>query len=329
VVYVDTYATGAYYGTLLALNEQSGRLLWSFQIIGNMLATPAVVNGVVYVTDDHQTLYARNAMTGAPLWSYTGVSSYAAPTVVNGVVYVGSTAVNATTGKLLWRNSGVPGGFKNTAAVVNGVVYGVTGNGTLSALNAATGAVLWTYQDFSVRLVTSPAVANGVVYASLHGALYAFNATTGAKLWSRGSMFGYSLPAVANGVVYVSEGGKLYALDAATGAVIWSVDSISYEGFDSPVVANGVIHVSSGYSNMGYPGDTLYAIDASTGAKLWQYTGDNEFTPSWQTVGCSPGPGTTRSFTPSSPRFDRSRRHTSSRSHMRRCLARSEAAPLR
>jgi outer membrane protein assembly factor BamB len=203
VVYIDTYSPNLYYGTLLALNEQSGRLLWSFQIIGNMLASPAVVNGVVYVTDDHQTLYARNAMTGAPLWSYTGVSPYASPTVVNGVVYVGSTAVNATTGKLLWSASGVPGSFGNTAAVVNGVVYGVAGNGTLSALNAATGAVLWTYQDFDVKLTASPAVANGVVYASLHTAVYAINATTGAKLWSYDDGARHTSPSVANGVVYI------------------------------------------------------------------------------------------------------------------------------
>ena len=55
-------------------------------------------------------LYALNASTGAKLWSYTtGVAINSSPAVVNGVVYIGSE------------------------------------DGTVYALNASTGAKLWSY----------------------------------------------------------------------------------------------------------------------------------------------------------------------------------------
>jgi outer membrane protein assembly factor BamB len=269
VVYVNTSALNVYLGSIYAFDELSGRLLWGHTILGEMLSSPTVVNGVVYFTNsfDGGMLYALNATTGAPLWTYpcatsnTCVSPWASPIVVNGVVYVGSAAVNATTGKLLWINSVFPGDFPFTSAVVNGMVYGVSDNGgraspdgRLSALTTTTGAVLWTYQDVNVKFRGTPAVANGVVYASTQTGVYAVNATTGAKVWGYDDGVAHPSPIVANGVVYV---GSL-ALDATTGAPLWSISA------NSVAMANGVLYALAGNS--------LYALDASTGAGLWSYT---------------------------------------------------------
>jgi outer membrane protein assembly factor BamB len=50
-----------------------------------------VANGVVYVGSGDDNLYALNAATGTPLWSYTtGGAVGSSPAVANGVVYVGS-----------------------------------------------------------------------------------------------------------------------------------------------------------------------------------------------------------------------------------------------
>jgi outer membrane protein assembly factor BamB len=46
---------------------------------------------VVYVASDDNSIYVLNAQTGAKLWSYaTGNGVGASPAVVNGVVYIGS-----------------------------------------------------------------------------------------------------------------------------------------------------------------------------------------------------------------------------------------------
>lgn len=52
--------------------------------------TPAVANGVVYVSTWYGGLYALDANTGVQLWSSTGLETVGPPTVADGVVYVGS-----------------------------------------------------------------------------------------------------------------------------------------------------------------------------------------------------------------------------------------------
>jgi outer membrane protein assembly factor BamB len=159
--------------------------------------------------------------------------------------------------------------FESSPAVVNGVVYYGSDNGTFYALNASTGALLWSYttpQGNSV--ISSPAVMNGVVYFSStnDGNLYALNASTGALLWSDpiADHFGSS-PAVANGVVYICGNYyDIYAVNASTGAILWS-RQIGSQLTSSPAVANGVVYVGGGY------GGIVYALDANTGAQLWSF----------------------------------------------------------
>ena len=259
-----------------ALNVSTGAYLWSYPISIDG-STPAVANGVVYVSSTDGHLYALNATTGAYLWSYsTGYTIYSSPTVSNSVVYFGSTngdlyALNATSGAYLW--SYYTGGtiYFSSPAVANGVVYiGSYGGGAIYALNATTGGYLWSYGTGNIY-ASSPAVANGVVYIGSYsnGDLYALNATTGGYIWSYSTGGAiYSSPAVANGVVYFgSENNDLYALNATTGGYLWSYYTGNYV-VSSPAVANGVVYVGS-------ESRYLYAINASSGGYLWSYPTGN------------------------------------------------------
>jgi len=69
-----------------ALDASTGAMLWSYSTIGPVDSSPAVANGVVYVTDD-ANVYGLNARTGALLWSYVtdGDPSPSSPAVMNGV----------------------------------------------------------------------------------------------------------------------------------------------------------------------------------------------------------------------------------------------------
>ena len=132
---------------------------------------------------------------------------FGAPAVANGTVYVGSWnaklyafdaagSANCTagaTGKTctpLWT-AATTSSIGGTPAVANGVVYTVSGNGTLSAFDAAgstdcSGTVtaktctpLWHSAAGTGGYVTSssPAVANGVVYfSSTNGGTYGYDA---------------------------------------------------------------------------------------------------------------------------------------------------------
>jgi eukaryotic-like serine/threonine-protein kinase len=158
----------------------------------------------------------------------------------------------------------------SSPAVVNGVVYVASIDGSLLALDASTGGTRWTYGAGSI--VSSPAVANGVVYVgSENGNVYALSASTGAKLWTftTGSSI-ESSATVANGVVYMgSDDHKVYALNASTGAKLWSFTTGDAAGGvgSSPAVANGVVYTSSADGH-------FYALNASTGAYQWSWAID-------------------------------------------------------
>ncbi len=142
-------------------------------------------------------------------WMFTtGSSILASPTVVNGIVYVGSWdgyeyAINSATRQMVWKTFlgitqqqklcyGKSVGVTSSAAVQNGVLYVGGGDGYLYALNTADGSVVWKtllgappYYNYA-----SPVVYNNRVYTGLssycdppftHGKLLAFNISDGSQ----------------------------------------------------------------------------------------------------------------------------------------------------
>jgi len=249
--------------------------LWRFKTGDSVTSSPAVSDGIVYVGNWDNNLYAIDAVTGKEKWRFAaGYWVLSSPAVSNGIVYVGSEdknlyAIDAVTGKEKWRFA-TGGRVYSSPAVLNGVVYvGSYDSKNLYAIDAVTGKEKWRFATGS-GVTSSPAVVNGVIYVgSDDGNLYAIDAVMGKEQWrfATGNTV-YSSPAVANGVVYVGNyNGNLYAIDAVTGKEQWRfatgnmVDS-------SPAVSNGVVYVGSMDNN-------LYAIDAMTGKEQWRFaTGD-------------------------------------------------------
>ncbi len=179
-------------------------------------STPAVANGVVYVSAG--SLYAYDAAGNTncsgtpkvctPLWKgQVNSASYSSPNVVNGVVYVGGggsamlytfDAAGSTncsgTPKVcqpLWQGSTAAGGSQgaiSAPAFANGVVYIAAGDGSLYAFDGngktnCSGSPVVCTQLWSAHVggsapppQTAPAVANGTVYYA-NGTLYAFDAS--------------------------------------------------------------------------------------------------------------------------------------------------------
>lgn len=180
-------------GNVYAINATNGNILWNYTTGATVGSSPAVVDGIVYVSSNDGSVYALNANNGTKLWNYTinsavnnTIVSTSSPAVVNGVVYVGST------------------------------------NESVYALNAANGKKIWSYtadapetQPIEVPLfVSSPAVVGDVVYIGLGDNIYALNATSGVELWNyvTGGLI-ESSPSVVNGVLYVgSDDGSVYAI---------------------------------------------------------------------------------------------------------------------
>lgn len=241
---------------------------WTAHTEDNILSSPTVANGLVYIGSGHR-LFAFNANTGVERWaSFTNVIFYSSPAVVNGLVYIGSWdgklyAFNANTGELQW-NSSTGSHIWSSPTVINGRVYVGSQAGKLYAFDAKTGALQWTASTDSAIFYSSPAVVNGFVYVGTYaGKLYAFDAATGIRKWASlaGSHISSS-PAVANGLVFVgSIDAQLYAFDAMTGTLKW-VTRTGASIHSSPAVANGLVYVGS-------DDHRLYAFDAFTGEPKW------------------------------------------------------------
>jgi hypothetical protein len=221
--------------------------LWTGATYQRADSTPAVANGVVYISSGRRLYaFAVGCASGGractPLWT-SGLlnDNVGAPVVADGVVYVGSYvpyegslgdggvyafAVGCASGgrtcSPMWT-SGSLHDETQELTVANGVVYAASmwGDAKVYALqvgcarDGGTCEPLWTANGGS-----APAVANGVVYTGNANKLYAYavGCSSGGKictpLWTGtvGSNTGVSYVSVANGEVYLAcEDGTLYA----------------------------------------------------------------------------------------------------------------------
>jgi parallel beta-helix repeat protein len=263
-----------------------GEVTWNFSTGDKVRSSPAISDGVVYITSYDGYVYALDGITGTKLWSFkTGGSIETSAVISNGTVFIAAQdekiyALNSTTGTEIWSKRIINGYHTSTPAVADGVVYFGSGNGTICALNASDGSAFWGFR-VNCNPFSSPAVVGGVVYIgaidSSSGQMYALDAATGAKIWnfstSTPNNMVYSSPAVVNDVIYFgADDRNVYALNAATGTKIWNY----YTGAlteSSPAVVNGVVYIGANNGN-------LYALDASSGAKLWSFSAYNCITSS-------------------------------------------------
>ena len=248
IVYVGCYADGKLY----AYSASNGSLKWSQTAGGfHITSSPTVANGVVYVGSEDDNLYAFDAISGTPLWTYaTGVGVDSSPAVAHGVVYFGSNdsklyALNAATGALIWSgNTG--GSIIGSPTVANGAVYIGSNDGYLYAFNGATGGVNWTFNTGGA-IGAAPAFSNGVVFTGNADTqtFFALSAGYGTLLWSANiGATAFAAPSVADGVVYASAGSVIHALNASSGVELWN--TTEGNDYSSPVIADGMLYVGSG-----------------------------------------------------------------------------------
>jgi outer membrane protein assembly factor BamB len=226
-----TWAVGTLYfgsgdGRVYAVDPKSGRIRWRFSTRGRVRSSPAVADGRLYAGSADGTLYALDAKSGRELWRFDteghGLESgkfgfdrrtiQASPAVGDGRVYVGSRdgflyAVDAATGKQLWRVDHQMSWVNTSPAFADGIVYaGSSDERFLQAVDARTGRERW-------------------------------RVTTQRPVWSS--------PAVVGNMVYVGDGsGTVYAVDRASGHERWRHQA-GRRIFSSPVIADGVLYVGN------------------------------------------------------------------------------------
>lgn len=231
---------------------------------GGFLATPAVADGVAVVSavltrglTQRGGVYAVDASTGKQLWAQSGDGtmrpSASGPAVDGGRVFVGE---------------GMHADFSCR----------------LRALDLKTGAVVWGVPARD-HLEAGPTVSGGVVYASAgNDGVLALDARTGDKRWQfTADLHVDTRPAVTDALVIVGSGPSrrfrslaVVALDRGTGQVVWRTP-VDLPAWGSPAVAGGRVYVGLGNGRMTEPArppDTpagaLLCLDLASGKELWR-----------------------------------------------------------
>ena len=236
------------------------RPLWTVTTDGNVAATPAVMDGLVYATDFGGSLWAVDAATGQIIWknaigSYTGVPgdvSRTTPAHWQGALIMGDGAqavntqegaivfaLDAKSGRPKWRTKveADPAAMITSAPIVDsGVVFVGTASkaetqdrpttfrGSVLALSADTGKILW--QTYLTK--------QGYTGAGVWGSTPAVDHDAGLVYVATGN--NYSVPA---GVCAAPERANctqspadnhvdsVVALDVKTGRIAWAARTLT------------------------------------------------------------------------------------------------------
>ena len=254
---------------------------------GTLAVAPVVVNGTVYLQDLHSNVYALSLATGQLEWEYRvnrpeksgpGPNGVA---VADGVVF-GATpttvfALNALTGKRLWRDTALlakgQGTFGIQPEATGGRVFLASqygsgpGGGILLALKSSNGALLWKFN--TVRKPDAAVMALGI------GAGGAWEtplvSSDGTVTYGTGNPYQSPASAITHPARLLYTDSDV-TLDAATGKLRWYYQGVpddfkDYDMQTSPISASvGGRAVVIGGGKMGY----VYEMNASTGALIWK-----------------------------------------------------------
>ncbi|HVX40811.1 MAG TPA: PQQ-binding-like beta-propeller repeat protein [Gemmatimonadaceae bacterium] len=243
---------------IVAVNRASGSVRWfgGSGLGGSSLTveeTPVRATDVVVFGDWNLTAF--DAKTGAFRWVFGDQFSGDGPglymfqtdgtTIYTGSATGGAFALDAASGRLLWRVDLVPGKGNQVRAyaVRDGRVYltvrhnGLRFAGRVYVLDARTGATIWSYE--LPRADGSPNGTNGIVLCQ---------SGTGRRL-----------------VVVSFDDGRIAALDAADATVQWTIAARSIQNDDRNMAAAAGILIASGLSP-----DVVDAYDLETGAMRWE-----------------------------------------------------------
>lgn len=292
----ETVYIGSHDGYQYALDAETGRQEWQFEVGGPVDHAPAVIpapqspfEGAAVFCSDPTIFYAIDGGTSESQWRKE-VQATSPVLTPDTILFYGAypQRLRIADGTRKWRSLFLVSGliiddgswYRDTGppVVVDDQAYiGMTNNartGSITAVSVQTGQGEWAYKTRSpVR--SSPAVQDGRVFAGdIGGTLYAVE--NAEKVWEHslsGEMITGS-PTVAAGTVFVgSQDENVYAVDTERGEIRWQFET---DGgvHSSPTVADGTVFVGSGDGH-------IYAIDATSGEEVWRFdTGE--------TVRCSP-----------------------------------------
>jgi outer membrane protein assembly factor BamB len=227
---------------LMALDADSGDVLWQTELSSEILANPAIAGDQLFVHTIDGKLAAYNKHNGQKIWinsrevpalTLRGTSP---PIVVDDRVIAGFAngklaAFDAKTGKRLWESViAVPSGRTDLQRMVdidglieanNGEIYAVTYQGRMAAIAVDDGSAIWTREMSSY---TGLALDQQQLYLTdAEGHVWAVDRRSGATLWRQDALKGRDVtaPVIQGDTVVVADGaGFVHWLSKEDGAFV-------------------------------------------------------------------------------------------------------------
>ncbi|MBN2532107.1 MAG: PQQ-like beta-propeller repeat protein [Spirochaetales bacterium] len=177
--------------TLLAINADKGKTVWSFDAYGVIDSTPAVDERNVYFGTNNNIIYAVNRYTGRGIWKFEAKGPVkSSPAVgekfliaasLDGIIY----CLYKETGELYWVLQ-TKGKIVSSPAYYRGFIY--IGSGMeLLKLNEY-GRIVWTARTLG-DTISSPALSAGKVYIGSSktesASIFCFDDKSGRPVWSK------------------------------------------------------------------------------------------------------------------------------------------------
>lgn len=243
--------------------------------VGALGGGVAYADGKIFVTAGYRSLVALDAQTGKLLWRVeTASPGRAAPTVIDGMVSIVTMdnrllVFGASNGSLIWKYNGVAETTNllgaATAAADSSIIVLPLSSGDLFGLNAPDGKIMWQDNLSAVRrsgpmssiadIRGLPVIDRGIVFAvSYSGRMVALDQFSGQRIWQRELGSGQTPWSAGGGVFVVSTEQTLVGMSREKGEVHWVTPLAKFEGKDrektvvwsGPVMAGGrLILVSS------------------------------------------------------------------------------------
>lgn len=194
-------ATG--YNKVIALDAETGELIWSRNINAVARSAPDANDGVLLVNTVENTVYALDIKDGAILWNHSGMAEdisvlgTASPVIYNNISFASYSsgelyALNLKNGNVIWfdnlstRSDVKSGSFvdiDSAPLIVGDKTFVINNKGTLVAYNTSNGSRLW---EIEVSGGKNLWYANKFLYLiNAQSQLLAINTDMGAIAWTK------------------------------------------------------------------------------------------------------------------------------------------------
>jgi outer membrane protein assembly factor BamB len=286
---------------VVALNAATGTLIWTFPTNTAVVGTLAVSNGVVFVGDYNGVLHAVNEKTGKQLWSGNAGTQFFDPdhiTVSGTRVLTVTTARGGFGGSTLavWSRSGCGAAVCHPlwTASLAGAAWGAASDGT-RVFVADTGGTLYAFNQAgcgtkSCKAVWTGSYSAGNIYGSLivsgglvfvgsqRGSVVDAFLAIGCSSSPCATTEQYNAPgtepsglAFANNLLFVGDTAGVAAFDVSCSGLCQPLWTDTTAPGAKIIEANGIIY--------GVSGASVFADNAKTGARLWQESTSAKATP--------------------------------------------------